>query len=38
MLLEDAQDVSDLLTAIGAGTAPADHDPLSDISRCEPNL
>lgn len=38
MLLEDAQDVSHLLAAIGAGLAPADHDPLADVSRCEPDL
>jgi hypothetical protein len=38
MLLEDAQDVGDLLDAIGAGAAPADHDPLADIGRCEPDL
>jgi len=38
MLLEDAQDVSHLLAAIGAGAAPADHDPLADISRSEPDL
>jgi hypothetical protein len=38
MLLEDAQDVGDLLAAIGGGAAPADHDPLADIGRCEPDL
>jgi hypothetical protein len=38
MLLEDAQDVRDLLAAIGAGAAPADHDPLADVGRCEPDL
>jgi hypothetical protein len=38
MLLEDAQDVGDLFTAIEAGAAPADHDPLADIGRCEPDL
>jgi hypothetical protein len=38
MLLEDAQDVGDLLAAIGAGAAPADHDPLADIGRCQPDL
>jgi hypothetical protein len=38
MLLQDAQDVGDLLTAIGAGAAPADHDPLADIGRREPDL
>jgi hypothetical protein len=38
MLLENAQDVGDLLAAIGAGPTPADHDPLADIGRCEPDL
>jgi hypothetical protein len=38
MLLEDAQDVGDLVAAVGAGAAPADHDPLADIGRCEPDL
>src|SRR5882724_13201034 len=38
MLLKDPQDVGDLLAAIGAGAAPADHDPLAGIGRCEPDL
>jgi hypothetical protein len=38
MLLENAQDVGDLLAVIWAGPAPADHDPLTDIGRCEPDL
>jgi hypothetical protein len=37
MLLEDAHDVGDLLAVIWAGPAPADHDPLTDIGRCEPD-
>ena len=37
MLLENAQDVGDLLAAIGAGPTPADNDPLTDIGRCEPD-
>lgn len=38
MLLENAQDVSDLFAVIRAGAAPADHDPLADIGRREPDL
>lgn len=38
MLFEYAQDVGDLLTAIRAGAAPADYDPLADIGRGEPDL
>jgi hypothetical protein len=38
MLLENAHDVGDLLAVIWAGPAPADHDPLTDIGRCEPDL
>jgi hypothetical protein len=37
-VFENAQDVGDLFAAIGAGPAPADHNPLPDIGGCEPDL
>ena len=37
-LLKDAQDVGDHLAATLRGPAPADHDPLTDIGGCEPDL
>jgi hypothetical protein len=38
VLLEDAQNVGDLLAAIGAGPTPADHDPPTDVGGCEPDF
>ena len=37
VLLENAQDVSDLV-AVPAGPTPADNHPLTDIGGCEPDL
>jgi hypothetical protein len=37
-LLEDAQDVGDRLAVTWCGPTPADHDTLTDIGRCEPDL
>jgi len=38
MLFENAQHVGDLLAAIWAEPAPADHDPLANVGRGEPDL
>jgi hypothetical protein len=38
VLLEDAEHVRDLLAGIWAGPAPADHNPLANIGRREPDL
>jgi hypothetical protein len=37
-LLKDAQDIGDRLAVTWCGPAPADHDPLTDIGGCEPDL
>jgi hypothetical protein len=37
-VFENAQDAGDLLAAIRAAPAPADHDPLAGIGGGEPDL
>jgi hypothetical protein len=37
-LLKDAQDVGDLLPVARSGPTPADHDPLTNIASCQPDL
>jgi hypothetical protein len=37
-LLKDAQHVGHRLAVTRCGPTPADHDPLADVGRCEPDL
>jgi len=37
-LLKDAQNVGHRLAVTRCGPTPADHDPLADVGRCEPDL
>jgi hypothetical protein len=37
-LLKDAEHVGHRLAVTRCGPTPADHDPLADVGRCEPDL